>query len=424
LDVSIIDDSAGYYASVTSGNALTTASRLWDGTNYVTVTGNKLDVNATMSWSNSNKVVIWDGTTVPTVDTRGSKGALGVEILDASGNQITTFGTAWVNTNKVEIWDGTNTVAVDASGRITANRSWNLSSGSDSVSAVQSGTWNIVNVSGTISLPTGASTSALQTTGNSSLSSIDTKTPSLGQALMAASTPVVIASNQSTINIQGIGTIGSPAGGLLTVQGVGGGTALPISTSAAAFIGTVVQPTGTNLHTVVDSGTINAVPVDGAKTTFSAGVAGITVAATPTDVFTITGSATKTIRVTLIAIDGTETTATQRNVLLIKRSSANSGGTSTTLADVSHDSTNAAGTATVRYYTANPTLGTTVGTMRASRLYVGTTTSVSDEVVWDFGDRPAQAIVLRGTGDVLAVNLGGVTSAGNSFNMYIEWTEE
>jgi hypothetical protein len=37
-----------------------------------------------------------------------------------------------------------------------------LASGSDSVAAVQSGTWNITNVSGTISLPTGAATSALQ----------------------------------------------------------------------------------------------------------------------------------------------------------------------------------------------------------------------------------------------------------------------
>lgn len=40
--------------------------------------------------------------------------------------------------------------------------------------ATQTGTWNINNVSGTVSLPTGASTSALQTTGNTSLSTIAT----------------------------------------------------------------------------------------------------------------------------------------------------------------------------------------------------------------------------------------------------------
>lgn len=47
-------------------------------------------------------------------------------------------------------------------------------------------------------LPTGASTSALQTTGNTSVGSIDTKTPALGQALAAASTPVVLTAIQQT----------------------------------------------------------------------------------------------------------------------------------------------------------------------------------------------------------------------------------
>lgn len=48
-------------------------------------------------------------------------------------------------------------------------------------------------------LPSGAATSALQTTGNTSLSSIDGKLASLGQKNMAGSEPVVIASDQSAI---------------------------------------------------------------------------------------------------------------------------------------------------------------------------------------------------------------------------------
>ncbi len=47
-------------------------------------------------------------------------------------------------------------------------------------------------------IPTGASTSALQTTGNTSLSSLDTKLPAQGQALAAASTPVVLTAAQVT----------------------------------------------------------------------------------------------------------------------------------------------------------------------------------------------------------------------------------
>lgn len=45
-------------------------------------------------------------------------------------------------------------------------------------------------------LPTGAATAALQTTGNTSFASIDGKTPALGQALAAASTPVVLTAAQ------------------------------------------------------------------------------------------------------------------------------------------------------------------------------------------------------------------------------------
>ena len=113
---------------------------------------------------------------------------------------------------------------------------------SGTVAATQSGTWDVTNVSGVVSLPTGASTAANQTTGNSSLSSIDTKTPALvtgripvdgsavtqpisaaslplpagaatqatlssidakfsalGQNTMSASTPVVLSSNHSDI---------------------------------------------------------------------------------------------------------------------------------------------------------------------------------------------------------------------------------
>ncbi len=47
-------------------------------------------------------------------------------------------------------------------------------------------------------LPALAATSTLQTTGNTSLGNIDTKTPALGQALAAASVPVVLTASQLT----------------------------------------------------------------------------------------------------------------------------------------------------------------------------------------------------------------------------------
>lgn len=48
----------------------------------------------------------------------------------------------------------------------------------------------------TVNLPAGASTSAKQDTANTSLGSIDTKTPALGQTTKSASTPVTVASDQ------------------------------------------------------------------------------------------------------------------------------------------------------------------------------------------------------------------------------------
>ena len=57
--------------------------------------------------------------------------------------------------------------------------SLNVSVQNATLAVTQSGTFNITNISGTVSLPTGASTATLQTTGNTSLNSIDTKTPAL-----------------------------------------------------------------------------------------------------------------------------------------------------------------------------------------------------------------------------------------------------
>lgn len=107
----------------------------------------------------------------------------------------------------------------------------NVSAGT--VAASQSGTWNINNVSGTISLPTGAATSAKQ--------------PALG-------------------------TAGSASTDVLTVQGItsmtplkvdGSGVTQPVSGTITANAGTgnftVVQGTGTNLHAVLDSGSTTAV---------------------------------------------------------------------------------------------------------------------------------------------------------------------
>jgi hypothetical protein len=130
-------------------------------------------------------------------------------------------------------------------------------------------------------LPTGASTSALQTSGNSSLSSIDGKLNSLGQKTMAASAPVVLSSDQSAIPVTDNGssltvdgTVTSNQGGTWNVNDISGTISLPTgaatestlsgvltTTAFQARINTLGQKTMANSTPVVMSSDQSAVPV-------------------------------------------------------------------------------------------------------------------------------------------------------------------
>lgn len=153
-------------------------------------------------------------------------------------------------------------------------------------------------------------------------------------------------------------------------------------------------------------------------------------AATPTDIFTINGSASKTVKLLRIGISATETTSGIINLTLLKRSTVNTGGTSAVVTAVPFDSTDVAATASVKSYTANPTaLGTLVGNLKNIKFVVpvaavGANATSQVELVECFGIAFAKPFILRGTGESLAVNLNSTTVTGNSFSIWIEWTEE
>ena len=123
-----------------------------------------------------------------------------------------------------------NVVYSDSSGNCLPNVTLN----GGSAAVTQSGTWNINNVSGTVSLPTGAATSANQTTANSSLASLVAAINSNGQKTSANSSPVVIASDQSVLTFTGSGTAGTAASGVLTVQGIASMTPILANPGTAA----------------------------------------------------------------------------------------------------------------------------------------------------------------------------------------------
>jgi len=195
----------------------------------------------------------------------------------------------------------------------------------------------------------------------------------------------------------------------------------------------VVQQCGpalTDATTAIPYAPAAEAPVDGFKASYSCGIGGLVVVTAATDFFTITGIAGRTVRITRCDISGAiATTAQQVEIYGFVRSTANLTGTSTTPAIVPYDSGDPAAGAIVRAYTANPgTLGTLVGTVRVAKMLLGVTNGVTvqDRLVWDFGNRPTKALVLRGATQVFAISCNALPtfSTATSFNVYIEWTED
>lgn len=119
----------------------------------------------------------------------------------------------------------------------------------------------------TLPLPSGAATSALQTSGNTSLSSIDSKTPALGQALAAASVPVVLTSAQ----LAALTPLTSTSVTLLAGSAIAGKFGIdqttPGTTNAVQVTGTVPLPTGAATETTLAAMSAKLPATLGAKTT-------------------------------------------------------------------------------------------------------------------------------------------------------------
>lgn len=159
------------------------------------------------------------------------------------------------------------------------------------------------------------------------------------------------------------------------------------------------------------------------KPTYSASQAGITAVASQTDMCSMTGSATKTIKVRRIFFDNVPTTAVTEPIAIVKRSTATTGA-GTALAKVPYDSANAASTvALAEVWTAAPTVGTIVGVLADLPQHFAIATSAdSGHAAYVFGQL-GQPIVLRGVAQQVAINLNATTFTG-TVSCTFEWTEE
>lgn len=163
------------------GTVAATQSGTWDIGTVGTIT-NVVHVD-----DNSSSLTVDDGGSSLTVDgtvtVQDGGGSITVDgTVAATQSGTWNVGTVTTVTNVVHVDDNAGSLTVDGTVAATQSGTWNVGTVSTvtnvvhvddnagsltvdgTVAATQSGAWNVTNVSGTISLPTGASTSANQTT--------------------------------------------------------------------------------------------------------------------------------------------------------------------------------------------------------------------------------------------------------------------
>lgn len=230
---------------------------------------------------------------------------------------------------------------------------------------------------------------------------------------------------------------------LVTARVVGNAGATVDSTAAAGaaptnalltsgiFNTTIPAPTaGQALAMQADSTGAIAVSQEGRKTTYRMSVRGFTpVASATAPIFSIQGSATKTVRITRVRVSWSCTTGTAlpNDISLQKFSALTGGTTGSTPVGAKNDTNNAAQTAICLQYSAVPTTATVVGGIsaveRMTWLTAGVAVNVTPGIDWQFGYLNEQALVLRGTAEFFGIVLAAIGTTP-VMSIYIEWTEE
>lgn len=162
------------------------------------------------------------------------------------------------------------------------------------------------------------------------------------------------------------------------------------------------------------------------KQSFAASISSLVAAAAATDLLTIMGVANRQIVINRIMISGTASAAAAIPIAIVKRSTLNTGGTSSTVPSVPMDSRDPAALATVLAYTANPVAGALVGAMASARMILSSTSaSVGiNPTVFDFERMYKKLPMIVNANECISLNYGGATAAGNTLDISIEWTEE
>jgi hypothetical protein len=145
-------------------------------------------------------------------------------------------------------------------------------------------------------------------------------------------------------------------------------------------------------------------------------------ASSTTDNAVLPGNATNMVLVTRVLVSCTQTTAGNVTVNMIKRSAADTSGTSAAMTVVPDDSTFSGISAPLSYTGTGPSVGAAVGNVDTYQLGCMATTTASPNDIYIF-DRRLKPIVLRGTAQQLAVNMGNAAITGGTLTVTFEWEE-
>ena len=195
LETTVLDDLA------TPANSVPVPVRLYGVTGNVNITAGDINVQTTHLGAGHDSVRIGDGVELWSINA-SNEGLVRdadsiTELVAIKGLDFSTETTLAAQSAKLPATLGQKAMAASMAVTIASDQS----------------SLNVNNISGTVSLPTGAATSALQTTGNTTLTTIagldfatqttlaavNAKFGSLGQKANAGSAPVTLSSEQEVI---------------------------------------------------------------------------------------------------------------------------------------------------------------------------------------------------------------------------------
>lgn len=165
------------------------------------------------------------------------------------------------------------------------------------------------------------------------------------------------------------------------------------------------------------------------RATYAVRIADVTPVALATDVLVLTGANGKILRISKISVSGSATAASLLDLYISKRTTLNSGGTSTVQTITKYDSLDPNPSGVVTLYSVNATSLGTGSSLEGDKIYLpAQATPAGEPTHWlaDYTGLEAKCPILRNANESISINLSGIQTIppGTSLYLYIEWTEE